>query len=210
MKASDYLNSVRRTIAPNHTPATTRLGLRGETGEVCDLIKKWTGHGVKEDREKILKELGDCTWYAAAKLIESPITEEERADLLEGPSKFPTILNERDLIHFAETAQDTGIAFANSFALPKISYYHLFDTATLFMVTIKSLAHRFGYTLAEVFAANSAKLRARYPDGFSTAASLAKADEHPAPSIAEAVSTHCRRENPSLVGYDANGSPVEG
>lgn len=205
MKASDYLNSVRRTIAPNHTPATTRLGLRGETGEVCDLIKKWTGHGVKEDREKILKELGDCTWYAAAKLIESPLTEEERADLLEGPSKFPTILNERDLIHFAETAQDAGIEFAHT---SRVSL--LFDSGTLFVMLLKTLAHRFGYTLGEVFAANSAKLRARYPDGFNTAASLAKADEHPAPSIAEAVSKHCRRENPSLVGYDANGSPVEG
>lgn len=34
-----------------------------------------------------------------------------------------------------------------------------------------------GFSLDEVAAANVAKLRARYPDGFSPAASVAKADE---------------------------------
>jgi NTP pyrophosphatase (non-canonical NTP hydrolase) len=44
------------------------------------------------------------------------------------------------------------------------------------------LAHRLGFTLEEVAAANVAKLRARYPEGFSTEASIARVDtEEPTP-----------------------------
>jgi len=41
------------------------LGLAGETGEVCDLLKKhWRGDGPL-DKEKFMKELGDVMWYIA-------------------------------------------------------------------------------------------------------------------------------------------------
>lgn len=41
-------------------------------------------------------------------------------------------------------------------------------------------AGRLGYTLSEVASMNIEKLRIRYPDGFSTEASLARVDEAPA------------------------------
>lgn len=49
-----------------------------------------------------------------------------------------------------------------------------------------SLADELGVRLADVAQANIDKLKARYPDGFSTAASVAKADEH----IGKGTTTH--------------------
>ena len=41
------------------------LGLAGETGEVCDIIKKREFHGRNIPVDAIKKELGDTMWYVA-------------------------------------------------------------------------------------------------------------------------------------------------
>lgn len=41
------------------------LGLAGEAGELCDLMKKHLGHGHPLDRDKLKGELGDVLWYVA-------------------------------------------------------------------------------------------------------------------------------------------------
>lgn len=41
------------------------LGLAGEGGEVCDLIKKHLAHGHILQVEDVEKELGDILWYIA-------------------------------------------------------------------------------------------------------------------------------------------------
>lgn len=41
------------------------LGLSGETGEFCDMIKKVVFHEKEFDEAHAKKELGDCLWYAA-------------------------------------------------------------------------------------------------------------------------------------------------
>lgn len=41
------------------------LGLAGETGEVCDLLKKYLYQGHELDRVKMANELGDVLWYIA-------------------------------------------------------------------------------------------------------------------------------------------------
>lgn len=42
------------------------IGLAGEAGEVAELIKKSVFHQHPLDRDKAIKELGDCCWYIAA------------------------------------------------------------------------------------------------------------------------------------------------
>jgi len=39
------------------------MGLAGEAGEACDLIKKVVFHDKPLDRDKLIKELGDVRWY---------------------------------------------------------------------------------------------------------------------------------------------------
>lgn len=41
------------------------LGLAGESGEVADLVKKWTMQGHIIDSKHLMKELGDVCWYIA-------------------------------------------------------------------------------------------------------------------------------------------------
>lgn len=39
------------------------MGLAGESGEICDMIKKNAFHGKLMDTDELLKELGDVLWY---------------------------------------------------------------------------------------------------------------------------------------------------
>ena len=41
------------------------MGLCGESGEAIDLMKKHLYQGHDLDREKLIKELGDVSWYLA-------------------------------------------------------------------------------------------------------------------------------------------------
>lgn len=41
------------------------LGLAGESGEVCDAIKKREYHGRQVTDEHLIEELGDVMWYVA-------------------------------------------------------------------------------------------------------------------------------------------------
>lgn len=41
------------------------MGLCGESGEACDIVKKHLFHGHELNRESLIKELGDVAWYLA-------------------------------------------------------------------------------------------------------------------------------------------------
>lgn len=75
MEASDYQQQAARTLidAPDFTLTTEEImvlwnaiGLAGETGEFCELVKKGVFHRKGIDRDKAIKELGDICWYLAA------------------------------------------------------------------------------------------------------------------------------------------------
>lgn len=57
------------------------LGLVGEAGETADKVKKIIrdkeGYASEEDKEAIIKELGDVLWYVAnvARYMEVPLSE---------------------------------------------------------------------------------------------------------------------------------------
>lgn len=53
------------------------LGLSGESGEVADIIKKVVYHNKPLDRDALIKELGDCLWYAEALMIAIGTSREE-------------------------------------------------------------------------------------------------------------------------------------
>lgn len=41
------------------------LGLAGESGECCDLLKKYLFQGHELEKQRLTEELGDVLWYAA-------------------------------------------------------------------------------------------------------------------------------------------------
>ncbi len=71
MTFDEYQEACERTARRTDVNTTeTRLanfglGLAGEAGEVCDLLKKHLYHAQPLDVDKIRRELGDCMWYIA-------------------------------------------------------------------------------------------------------------------------------------------------
>ena len=70
MNIKDYQKYVNDGMSKNYNLPLACLGLAGEVGEVCDLIKK---DGIYPDRisdvllqDKIVDELGDVMWQAFA------------------------------------------------------------------------------------------------------------------------------------------------
>lgn len=103
----EYACKAYRTIKPN---ATTKdlllegaLGLSGETGEVVDIIKKavYHGHAVtnetgscklsKEDRDKLIDELGDVLWYTnlIAYSVGAPLSEIADHNIKKLKNRYP-------------------------------------------------------------------------------------------------------------------------
>ena len=75
MDTNDYQVAAARTLIdkPDFVLTNSELmtiwnaiGLAGEAGEVCELVKKGIFHQHGLDREKIFKELGDLCWYLAS------------------------------------------------------------------------------------------------------------------------------------------------
>lgn len=64
MEFYDYQKAANKTLHGNEQVLTNcALGLASETGQVVDLVKKYTFHGDSLDREKLVKEMGDVLWY---------------------------------------------------------------------------------------------------------------------------------------------------
>ena len=55
------------------------LGLAGEAGECCDIVKKYKYQGHELDKEHLKDELGDVLWYIAETASGLGITLEEIA-----------------------------------------------------------------------------------------------------------------------------------
>jgi NTP pyrophosphatase (non-canonical NTP hydrolase) len=69
MTLNEYQDFVSHGIRPEAAGKNRMvhfaLGLAGETGEVCDAIKKREYHGRDISIEHIKEEIGDVMWYIA-------------------------------------------------------------------------------------------------------------------------------------------------
>lgn len=55
------------------------LGLAGESGECCDIIKKYKYQGHQLNKDDLIEELGDVLWYIAETCLGLDVTLEEVA-----------------------------------------------------------------------------------------------------------------------------------
>lgn len=62
---SDFQAACIRTLASTNE-AVMGLGIAGEAGEVCEMLKKSIDHGIPIDKDALSKELGDVLFYIAA------------------------------------------------------------------------------------------------------------------------------------------------
>lgn len=70
------------------------LGLVGEAGELADRVKKNVAHGhpiTKDDRDKLIKELGDVFWYLSqiARQYGILLSEVAKTNILKLRARYP-------------------------------------------------------------------------------------------------------------------------
>lgn len=166
------------------------ISLAGESGELVDAIKKSVFHG-KRDNEKILNECGDVAWSVACLCEVHGLHFDEIA--LCGMLKASDLDITRDALDLFAFAAES-IKWSQRSKIVDLG----FDLANV-IAGIVSISQRAGSSLEEVLAGNVAKLRKRYPDGYSDAASIARADVEGPPTLKQrVVATVEKRGIPTL------------
>lgn len=171
MNFAEYTKEALRTKAPNHVRDWTMMGLFGEAGEIVDLIKKIVAHGhpiTDELRAKMRKEIGDTLWYVAIGYEEDNDKGHRAVYFIEQTSLQPM----GDLA-FSDAALKLRGDVHN------VEEWGFSEAAKLYQRVLDDLAvvaRLFNTTLEQCAIENVAKLRERYPDGFSTEASIARVD----------------------------------
>lgn len=59
------MRTSRKELSPDEHLMNAMLGLAGETGECCDLVKKGFFQDGRDIRDKLFDELSDVMWYIA-------------------------------------------------------------------------------------------------------------------------------------------------
>ncbi len=64
MDFNEYQRAANRTLMGEEQVLTNcALGLTGESGEIADLVRKYTFQGANLDKNTLKKEMGDALWY---------------------------------------------------------------------------------------------------------------------------------------------------
>lgn len=64
MEFNEYQKLANRTLYDNEQVLTNlALGLSSESGEVVDIVKKYTFQGHELDEKILTKKIGDVLWY---------------------------------------------------------------------------------------------------------------------------------------------------
>jgi NTP pyrophosphatase (non-canonical NTP hydrolase) len=108
MNFSEYQELSRRTMPAEingMSKSNYAMGLAGEAGEVVDLIKKEVHHGHPQDKEKVIKEIGDLLHYAAGLATMYDFTLEEAATLniMKLARRYPNGFNTLDSLKRVDT-----------------------------------------------------------------------------------------------------------
>lgn len=97
MEFNDYQKAANRTLFGSEQVLTNcALGLSSETGQVVDLVKNYTFHGKKLDRDELTKEMGDVLWYLSqvAEWADVPFEEVAQKNIDRLNERYPNQNNE--------------------------------------------------------------------------------------------------------------------
>jgi hypothetical protein len=160
-----------------HGLVVTALGLSGEALELgeCVLARE----GWKQDA---IKELGDCCWYVARGCAALGLSMEficTGNDYLEQVETLLVNFGDAGKFELADMMLKTGARFGE---IVKKVYGQGHDadvpalTALLinYWVLLESFAEKIAAPISTILEANIAKLRARFPDGFTVEASVGR------------------------------------
>jgi NTP pyrophosphatase (non-canonical NTP hydrolase) len=153
------------------------LGLVGEIGELADLLKKTLGHGHDFDPATIQDEMGDVLWYVAEMCSAFGVMLTYSLPRFAAPALDLHWLSVW-MLTLAGSAGRIADKIGDQVADPrrKVGPGWIAGQMTDVLDALRNAADCAGLSLADIAAANVAKLAARYPDGFSSARSRARYD----------------------------------
>lgn len=108
MTINEYQKQAMRTLNPGldqkDVLVNSVMGLCGESGEAIDIVKKWLMQGHEQDKEHLIKELGDVAWYLAeaATALDVPLETVFQMNLDKLNKRFPNGFDTNDSIHRKE------------------------------------------------------------------------------------------------------------
>lgn len=188
---ADYILEVQRT-ANSDADTTQRIltaaaGLSGEVGEVRDTIKKYLGHGhdTAETVALLNKELGDIFWYIAEighffgmRLFRNDV----ELDLISNMYQYPPARYRSNPVSGDIWKAAYNLSHRASIVDQQIDIYidsdyepNVTDLMNVVWSAV-SVANLFGLTVREILDENKAKLRKRYPNGFSQEDSINRSE----------------------------------
>lgn len=95
MQVNEYQKAAMATLNPaldkKDVLINSVMGLRGESGEAIDIVKKWLMQGHELDKEHLVRELGDVAWYLAeaATALDIPLEAVFQGNLDKLRQRFP-------------------------------------------------------------------------------------------------------------------------
>lgn len=148
---TEYTSACQKTwkLANKGGITHLHLGILGEFGEVCDVIKKYIRGDFKKEQFKsnIKKEIGDLTWYL--------VTYAHDNSLLSISDEFPKPKNSRILDNIKKmTVLNGRLAIADSHQEKRIIIKNLIGKTT-------DLAWCFGFTMEDICRKNIEKTHSR-------------------------------------------------
>lgn len=139
------------------------ISLSGESGEVVDLLKKHQFNGHPIDRAKLVEESGDVMWSVAC---------------IADAHGFDVRLRHLACTGLGLTYPSLHLGRAAGIVVHSIA--RMGETTSIDLANVvgalESCIAPHGITIEEACEHNVSKLRKRYPDGYSDAASIARRD----------------------------------
>ena len=95
MEINEYqllaMRTLNKELDKKEVLTNSVMGLCGESGEACDIVKKHLFHGHELDREALIKELGDVAWYLAeaAEALDIPLEEVLEKNIEKLKKRYP-------------------------------------------------------------------------------------------------------------------------
>lgn len=92
LEFNEYQSLANRTLYGNEQVLTNlSLGLASETGQVVDLVKKYTFHGERLNKDQLTKQMGDVLWYLSqvAEWADIPFEEVAQQNIVKLNDKYP-------------------------------------------------------------------------------------------------------------------------
>ena len=161
------------TLNPEKNVQQAILGLVGEWGEVADILKKYIFQGHKLDKDHLIEELGDCSWYGML-LIDELKLDTHVIFYDNWRVNSSSYQNMSDIIGLISNGSKCigELCGLLDYYTNHVSSLTSLDCIRSIFWCIESVGNLHGCTLFDIFTNNVKKISNRYPDGFSVQNSI--------------------------------------